>query len=379
MKRNRLARTLLVICRMLFGLTFLFSGFVKAVDPLGTAYKIGDYLDAFGIGELSFLAVAAAFVLIIIEFSIGFCMFFGIFVKQTSWVASAFMLFMTGLTLYIAIDNPVSDCGCFGDAVKLDNWHTFYKNIALDIILAVILICMRQYKEWLQPVPSAVMVLIAVLICLSIETYCYRHLPIIDFRPYKIGNNIPSLMTVPEGMPADRYETTFIYEKDGVRKEFGLDNFPADDSTWTFVDSKTVLVEKGYEPPIHDFSLQLPDMGDITDIVLENPGYTWLLVYPRLDKADTSEIDRINEIFDFADNNNMAFFGMTSSSDDEIDKFTELHNIKFRIATTDEITLKTIIRSNPGLVLLKKGTVTGKWHYNDLPDDKEIKSITTNN
>ena len=156
MKNSKAAQIILLVCRLLFGFTFIFSGFVKAVDPLGTAYKVNDYLVAFGMEDLAFLSLACAFILITVEFCIGFCMTLGIFLKQTSWVAALFMLVMTPLTLYLAIADPVSDCGCFGDAIVLTNWQTFYKNVILDVILVAILICMRTYRPWLQPVPSFV-------------------------------------------------------------------------------------------------------------------------------------------------------------------------------------------------------------------------------
>lgn len=368
-------KVVFTICRLLFGITFLFSGFVKAVDPLGTAYKISDYLVAFGMDGLAFLSLAAAFVLITVEFLIGFCLTFGIFVKPASWVSAAFMLIMTPLTLYLAIENPVSDCGCFGDAIVLTNWQTFYKNVILDIILIAIFVSMRSYRKWLQPIPTIVFGGIGLIFILSIQIYCYRHLPIIDFRPYKIGNNLSELMTIPEGMPTDRYDISFIYEKDGVQKEFTLENYPANDSTWVFVEQKSVLVEKGYEPPIHDFSLSLPDMGDVTDLVLENPGYTFLLVCTKLEDSDTDRIDDINALYSFAEKNDIDFYCMTASTEDTIDEFKAAYNTRFPIATSDETMLKTIIRANPGLVLLKNATVVNKWHYNDLPDNEELKQI----
>lgn len=368
-------KLLFTICRLLFGLTFIFSGFVKAVDPMGTAYKISDYLVAFGTGDLAFLSIGLAFMLITIEFVIGFCLTFGIFVKQASWLGAAFMLVMTPLTLYLAIANPVSDCGCFGDAVVLTNWQTFYKNIVLDILLIIVFVSMRAYRNWLQPIPSAILVSIASVFIIGLQFYCYRHLPIIDFRPYKIGNNLSELMTIPEGMPTDRYDISFIYEKDGVQKEFTLENYPANDTTWVFVEQKSVLVEKGYEPPIHDFSLSLPEMGDITDLVLENPGYTFLLICTKLEDSDTDRIDDINALYSFAENNDIAFYCMTASSEDTIENFKAKYGICFPIATSDETMLKTVIRSNPGLVLLKNATVVNKWHYNDLPNKDDLKQI----
>ncbi len=375
MRRSKTPRVVLIVCRILFGLTFLFSGVVKAIDPMGTAYKINDYLIAFGLEGLTPISTVAAFVLITLEFCIGLCMFFGWFMKTISRVAAIFMAIMTLVTLWLAIFNPVSDCGCFGDAIKLTNWQTFYKNAALDVLLILIFVCLPSYRPFLQPAPTLLLLIIGAVIILSIQIHCYRHLPIVDFRPYKEGNNIVELMQVPEGMPTDKYDIKFIYEKDGRQREFTLEDYPADDSTWVFVEQKAVLIEKGYEPPIHDFSLTLSDMGDITDLVLGNPGYTFLLISTKLEDFSIKSLDKVKFVYAVAKPNGIPFYCMTSSSDDQIEEFKELYNIDFPIATSDETMLKTVIRSNPGLVLLKNGTVVKKWHYNDLPDDKEIISI----
>ncbi|HOH95611.1 MAG TPA: DoxX family protein [Candidatus Enterocola sp.] len=367
-------RWILIICRFIFGLTFLFSGLVKAVDPLGTTYKISDYLDAFSLGFFSDLSLVSAFLLIILEFTIGFNLVFGIQVKKTAWIAAAFMLVMTPLTLYLAIANPVSDCGCFGDALVITNWQTFYKNLILDALLVLILVFASEDRPIFSNWASYIIMLIPVLSCLGLELYCYNHLPIIDFRPYKVGNNLPSLMVIPDDAPSDEYNISFIYEKDGVQKEFNLENYPAEDSTWTFVSQNSVLIKRGYVPPIHDFSVQTED-GDITDLILENEGYTFLLISSKLEKADLSRQKDINALYDYINSKNISFYCLTSSFNDDVEAFKTTNNVKYPIGATDEITLKTIIRSNPGLVLLKAGNVVAKWHYNDLPTKNELKRI----
>lgn len=367
-------RWILIICRFIFGLTFLFSGLVKAVDPLGTTYKISDYLDAFSLGFFSDLSLVSAFLLIILEFTIGFNLVFGIQVKKTAWIAAAFMLVMTPLTLYLAIANPVSDCGCFGDALVITNWQTFYKNLILDALLVLILVFASEDRPIFSNWSSYIIMLIPVLSCLGLELYCYNHLPIIDFRPYKVGNNLPSLMVIPDDAPSDEYNISFIYEKDGVQKEFNLENYPAEDSTWTFVSQNSVLIKRGYVPPIHDFSVQTED-GDITDLILENEGYTFLLISSKLEKADLSRQKDINALYDYINSKNISFYCLTSSFNDDVEAFKTTNNVKYPIGATDEITLKTIIRSNPGLVLLKAGNVVAKWHYNDLPTKNELKRI----
>ena len=364
-------RILLVIARLLFGATFLFSGFVKAVDPLGTAYKVTDYFEAFGIPTVDALSIALAFLLITAEFCIGFCIFFNVKLKWASILAALFMAVMTPLTLYLAIENPVSDCGCFGDAVVLTNWETFYKNVALCVVLAVIFCLQKRSHPWLSEWGSWLFIGIAVLISLTICTLGYVRLPFIDFRPYKIGNNITEGMQIPEDAPMDEYETTFIYAKDGVEKEFTLTDYPADDTTWVFVSQNSVLVKEGYVPPIHDFSIMTAD-GDITDIVLETPGYTLLVVSHKLEKANNDVVPTIKAIIDNLKTKNIPCYWLTSSYDDVVEEFATKHQLEVTFGATDDITLKTIVRANPGLVLLKQGTVAAKWHHNALPDISEI-------
>ena len=363
-------------CRFFLAAVFLFSGFVKAVDPVGTCYKMTDYFEAFGIPELSVVALPASFLMIIVEFTIGFNMLLSLKLKLTSIVAALFMAVMTPVTLYLAIANPVSDCGCFGDALVLTNWQTFYKNVIIDVVLIVLFFTMKYNKPRLTEAGQWVVMALPVFFCLGLELYCYRHLPVIDFRPYKVGNNITELMTVPEGAPTDRYKTTFIYSKDGVEREFTLENYPAEDSTWVFVRQNVELVEKGYTPPIHDFSVLIDGEDDVTDLVLEREGYTLLVVSPKLEKADTESVKEINRIYGWAEGKDIPMYWLTASFHDDIAEFTEKYSVKCTMAQTDEITLKTIIRSNPGLVLLKKGTVVAKWHYNDLPSIDTLNSIT---
>lgn len=364
----------LLVARLLFGATFLFSGFVKAVDPLGTAYKVTDYFEAFGVPTFDVLSIALAFLLITIEFCIGFAQFFNVKLKESSYVAALFMLVMTPLTLYLALENPVSDCGCFGDAIVLTNWETFYKNVVLCLLLLVVIITQRVNRPWLSEWGSWLFLAIAMLFSLGICTYGYTHLPFIDFRPYKVGNNITEGMQIPDDAPLDEYKTTFVYAKDGVEKEFSLENYPAEDSTWTFVRQNSVLIKQGYVPPIHDFSI-VTDQGDITDIVLETPGFTFLVVSHKLEKANLNAVPQVVQIISWAKNKGIPCYWLTSSYQEQVDDFKQKYNISIPFGATDDITLKTIVRANPGLVLLNQGTVVAKWHCNQLPDISEINQI----
>lgn len=349
---------------------FIFSGFVKAVDPLGSFYKIQDYLTAFGIISWfpAYLPLLFAIVLSSAEFCVGVFLFFGVRRKIASTLALLLMGVMTPLTLYLALANPVSDCGCFGDAWVLTNWQTFGKNIVL-LVAAITVFRDRKLMFRFVTLKIEWMVsLYTLLFVFALSFYCLEYLPVLDFRPYKIGTNIKAGMEIPEGAKPSVFESRFVLEKDGRRQEFTLDNYP--DSTWTFVETRTVLKEKGYEPPIHDFSMISLGTGeDITDSVLSDKGYAFLLVAHRIEEADDSNIDLINEIYDYSTEHGYGFYALTSSPDEEIGMWRERTGAEYPFCQMDDITLKTIIRSNPGLLLIKDGTILNKWSDNQLPDE----------
>lgn len=362
------------LCRFLIGMIFLFSGFVKAVDPLGSCYKIQDYLTAFGMSSLipNALSLLLAMLLAAFEFCLGVCLFFGVKRKLSSLMAVIFMCVMTPLTLYLAIADPVSDCGCFGDAVVLTNWQTFSKNVCL---LVMSFFVYKEYRliaslvtekiEWIFSLYSS-------LFIFAFMIFCLYHLPVIDFRPYKIGSNIAEGMSIPEGKKPSVYSTEFVLEKEGKQQRFTIDNYP--DRSWTFVKADNILVEKGYEPPIHDFSLQLVEDGeDITEEVLNDCGYTFLLISHSLASADEGNIDLINDLYEYAAENGYKFYGVTSSSEDDIELWRDKTGAEYPFCQMDDIPLKTIVRSNPGVVLLKGGTILNKWSGGDLPDEYSLK------
>ena len=310
----------------------------------------------------------AAVILSAIEFSIGVCLFFGIRKKTTTLLAFLLMIFMTPLTLYLALKNPVSDCGCFGDAWVLTNWETFGKNIVLFIAAYSTFRWKKEIIRFISAKTEWLVSLYTILFVFALSFYCLAHLPVLDFRPYKIGKNILQGMEIPDGAKPNVYETTFLMEKDGEKKEFTLENYP--DSTWTFVDTRTVLKEKGYEPPIHDFSLVEQSTGeDITDKVLTDINYTFLLVAHRIEEADDSNIDLINEIYDYSVENGYGFYCLTSSPSEEIELWRDKTGAEYPFCLVDDITLKTMIRSNPGLMLIRNGVILNKWNDADLPDE----------
>ena len=365
-------RTIRYISRILVGLVFIFSGFVKAVDPMGSTFKFTDYFLAFGMDSLKGIAFPLAILLSALEFVVGMALVFNARKQFSAWMAMLFMLFFTPLTLVLAITNPVTDCGCFGDALVLTNWETFGKNVVI-LALTLIVFFGRQSKTKQYPVwEQNLLIVFATIFSVWISVYSYRHLPIIDFRPYHIGANISDGMKIPEGAPADEYRSILKYEKDGVVKEFDETNYPWQDSTWTFVDSEQIKIKEGYTPPIHDFSISNEIDGDITEMVLSSEGYTFMLVSKDLAEMEHSTLTKIRELALFAMENGFQFIGLTASGMEEVEELKANNELPFEFYNTDEIQLKTIIRSNPGLVLLKKGTILNKWHFRDFPDASEF-------
>jgi len=357
-------------CRFILAVVFIFSGFVKAIDPLGTQYKIQDYLDAFGWGNVfpDFFSLMTSIAIGWIEFCLGVYLFFGIRRRIAPRAVVIIMSVMTPLTFWLAIDNPISDCGCFGDAIVLSNWGTFWKNVFL---LGMAIFLLKHRKQIFPLVTVRLDWLIALYSSLYIFcmiVYCLHHLPVFDFRPYHIGANIGENMQIPEGEKPTEYETLFVLEKDGVKKEFSLENYP--DSTWTFVDSKTIVKEEGYEPPIQDFAmLSREDGEDITEQVLSDDNYTFLLISHQMNWADEDYMDVINDVYDYCFVYGYPFYCLTSSSDEDIQKWMENTGAEYSFCMMDNITLKTMIRSNPGLMLLKKGVVVNKWGNGNLPNE----------
>ena len=372
-KQYKIIGVCTTVCRFVLAAVFIFSGFVKAIDPLGTQYKIQDYLDAFGWSSVfpDFIPFLAAALLGMLEFCLGVYLFFGIRRIIAPRAVVALMAVMTPLTFWLALDNPVSDCGCFGDAVVLTNWETFWKNV---VLLAMSVVVLKWRKRLFPLVTTRFDWLIALygfiyIFCMMV--YCYRELPVFDFRPYHVGADIRQGMEIPEGKEPTIYETRFILQKDGVEKEFTLDNYP--DSTWTFVDSRTIVKKQGYEPPIHDFSMiNYEDGEDITDQVLADTTYTFLLVAHQLQLADEGKMDLINELYEYSLEHGYAFYCLTSSSDEDIQEWQDNTGAEYPFCLMDNITLKTMIRSNPGLMLLKEGKVIRKWSVNAFPDEYQL-------
>ncbi len=360
-----------IISRLIVGLVFTFSGFVKCIDPLGTAYKINDYLDHFELDGLMDYSLILAILMCGVELLIGLMLLSKSQFRLAAWLSLIFMAFYTPLTLYLALFNPVTDCGCFGDALVITNWQTFFKNLILVILAIIIFVYRKDYGELFSPIYRFGFTLLLVVLVFGFELFSLDRLPIIDFRPYKIGVNIQEGMEVPEDAPQGVTEHIFTYEKDGQKAEFNINNIPTEG--WTYVDRKDIIISEGYEPPIHDFSITTLSSIDITDEVL-NSGYVCLLIAYDLNESDTTFLSTINKLASIVQETGNRFIGLTGSGPGEINNFREKYQTAFEFCTTDKTALKTIIRSNPGLLIMKNGTILNKWHVNHLPTIEELLS-----
>lgn len=373
-----------LISRIAVGSVFIFSGLVKAIDPLGSAYKFHDYFIAFGLDFLDPLALPLGMLLCTAEFIVGFAVLTRLRIRWGIAGVLILMIIFTPLTLILALTNPVSDCGCFGEAIHLTNWQTFWKNIVLLFFTLILFFTRKSYTDLLSTRAGWLITAMFTILFVLFNLFNLKYLPVADFMPYNAGAHLPSKMIIPEGVAVDEYETTFIYEKDGQQKEFTLDNYPADDTTWVFVDQVSVLVKKGYQPPVHDFSISTPEGYDITDNVLSDNGYSLIMISKKLEEALPSRLEEGFMTGRYCIDNGISFYILTASAKSDLVNYGS--DLPFHL--TDETTLKTIVRANPGYILLRGGTIIGKWSWASLPEKewftgdpagKQIEKLGTRN
>jgi hypothetical protein len=359
-------KILRVIARIIIGLVFIFSGVVKAIDPLGSAYKFHDYFQAFNLEFLNGLSLPLSICLCTAEFIAGFSVITGFRQKTGIWGVLVLLVIFTPVTFILALTNPVSDCGCFGDAIHLTNWQTFGKNVVLFALMIVLFTGRNHIRNIFSNATEWIITSVIISLFILFALVNLRYLPVIDFLPYKTGVKIADKMVIPSGAPADEYRTTFIYEKNGVRKNFDINNYPANDSTWTFIDQKSVLIKIGYKPPIHDFAITALSGEDLTQKVLSFSGYSVLMITKKFSEAGQKALADGFELGNFCMANGINFYVLSSSGKDEMKNYE--NGLTF--CSTDETTLKTMIRANPGYLLIKNGTILGKWSWTNVPGEE---------
>ncbi len=371
---NQTKKALFRVCRLFLGALFIFSGITKCIDPTGGAIKVEDYFVAWGFDNAPWwLCMALSSIQNVIEFTTGFMLFCGAFIEISSLIALLFMIFFTPLTLYIALANPVSDCGCFGDAFKITNWQTFGKNIFF-LAIAILVFVWRHVdddnasKRWKQLTMTVTGLAVSLLVTIKGVT----DEPIVDFRPYAVGTDIKAAMTVPEGAPATEYKTTFILEKDGELREFDENTYPYDDSTWVYRDSRSEVIKEGYIPPITDFTFTTIDGDEMTDLLLNSGAPIFLAISPKLEATSDSDLVKLGRQFELAQKNGFDFFIATSSNESAFPRVRNLVGNEVNFLFADETMLKTITRSNPGLIILQNGVIVAKYNVNHMPFDNAM-------
>ncbi len=372
--KSQLLTVAVNVCRLLLAATFIFSGFVKANDPLGTVYKLEDYVHAMAWFTLpdTFL-LGCAVILALFEFTLGVYLLFGMKRKATSAITLAFMVVMTLLTVYIAIANPVEDCGCFGDVLILSNGATLAKNIVLLGAAVLVSRYYRLQKDFLGSTAKWLIALVSLCLIIAYAVYCIVCLPVLDFRPYKVGTNLREAVTSDQ----QKFDVKIVYEKDGQTLELSAEDEDPD-STWTYVETRCTPIETQHLATA-DFYVADADGEDVTEEILLADGYTLLLIIPDLMNADEGCVDKVNEVYDYAQEKGWGFYCLTSSEDQRAQTYWNDHTgAEYLYYIAEERMLKTVVRGQPGLVLLQDGIIVKKWGNYNLPDDAELQEVAPN-
>jgi len=361
--------------RYLVGGLFIFSGLIKLNDPVGTEIKLEEYFDVFAVDFGSFFrvfipyALELGLLLIVLEVVLGVAVLINYRMQLTATVLVILIVFFTFLTGYSAIFNKVTDCGCFGDAIKLTPWQSFYK----DLILLVFILHLFWYRKKFDPVlrtwEGHAVILATTVLCFFLGSYAIRHLPFIDFRAYKVGNNIPEQMTLPPGAKRDSVVMTFIYKTKGELVELTMNELNRVDSTYQFVDRKDKLVRQGDRPKITDYAVTDRDGQTVTQQTFQ--GAKLLLIIHNVNEASVKNLGRIREL-NKALEGKVDVWALTASPEPEFEAFRHEHQLAVPYYFADATVLKTMVRSNPGLTLWVDGTVRGIWHHNDTPSADQV-------
>lgn len=351
------------ISRFLLGLVFTFSGFVKAVDPWGSQFKLEDYFLAFGMDWAVPFALVLGISLSIVEFLIGICFLLGLKPKLSLWGAILLMLVFLPLTLYLAITNAVSDCGCFGDAIKMTNWQTFIKNVIFTIMLVPIYLERNRLKPILHSRAQWIIVGVSGIFILVVTINSLRHLPLIDFLPYK-----PGLSLKPDSTAKDQYFVTYKNKKTGEMKEYPANDFPWQDSVWMaeheFVSQRVV---PGKKPPHMITVFNEIDM-DVTNQVILYPDFQFLVISYDMTKISEKAVDKIEDFLHACEAKNIATCILTATDKNKADSLRHAYQWGSTIYFSDDILLKMVVRNNPGIVLMYDGIILKKWAWRDAPD-----------
>ena len=354
---------IVTISRVLVGVLFIISGLIKLNDPVGFSFKLKDYFapDVLNLEIFVPFALAIAIFIVIFEVMLGVMLLLGYAKKFTIWSSLLMIIFFTFLTFYSAFFNKVTDCGCFGDAVKLTPWESFTKDVILLILLLIIYFGRVHIKPLFTSNLRKIIVYLTFIACMFLGYHVLQHLPIIDFRPYKIEANITEGMSYPPNAPKPIFEYHWTFNNNGIEKTVvTLGDFPKEEGDYTV---ETIMLQKGYEPPIHDFTMER-DGEDFTSIFLEEENLIVVVAY-SLSNSENEGFVPIKRMTDKAIKDGYQVIGLSASSKEVTESLAEEFKLNFKFYFCDETTLKTIIRSNPSIMELQKGTILQKLHWND--------------
>lgn len=358
---------ILGVVRIFVGVLFVISGYIKLNDPVGFSFKLEEYFSQ-GVLNLPFFepyALAISIFVVILEVLLGVLLIVGYKPKFTLWSLLGMIVFFTFLTFYSAYFNKVTDCGCFGDAIKLTPWESFTKDVVLLVLILLLFFGRKYIKPLFRPFTTKVIVALSLVACVVYAYYVLNHLPVIDFRPYEIGKNIEEGMGIPEGAPKPVYEYAWKFNVNGTEEVIVTNgDYPTVDGE--FIGVETEEIQKGYEPPVHDFTIE-QNGEDFAAGLLQEPKLVMVIAYD-LRKANLDMFSQIKKVSDQASNKGYKVIGMSASSSDQTNELVKKYDLNFEFYFTDETTLKTIVRSNPGVLVLEKGTIKQKVHYNDLDE-----------
>ena len=365
-------RFVILIFRILVGALFIFSGVIKANDPLGFAYKLDEYWEVFGMDWMKPLSLFVSISVCALEMLLGFMLLIGSRIKLTLWLLFLMILFFAFLNFYSGYYDKVKECGCFGDFIVMTPWQEFRNNIGMLVMTIVMLFRSSHIRPLFGRMFENILIVIAVIKCIGFPLYTYNYLPIKDFRPYAIGKNIQEGMTLPPDAKQEKREMIFIYEKNGKQVELTPEQIKTIDSTYKYVDRRDKVIEEGDKAAIHDFSITGIDGSDYTEQILNYDGYYFFLVCYDLDKTNKNVFRKINDFSKLSRADKIPVICLTASSD-RIESFKKETGTDIDFYLTDGTQLKTMIRANPGLMLLKKGTVIDMWHYHSFPSFTDVK------
>ena len=372
--------SLIWLCRIAVGLLFIFSGLIKANDPLGFSYKLEEYFEVFHLTSLNGLALSMAIILCALEMILGFALLIGARAVQVVWGLLLLIIFFGFLTFYSAFFKVVQTCGCFGDAIPLTPWQSFSKDMVLLLLVLVLFVNRTSIKSIFNKKTGDQLLIGATIVFVGFGLYTYNFLPIVDFLPYKAGANILEEMKTPPGAKPDEFEVTYHLTNKKTKetrvmsdKEY-LKTAIWKDTNWEIVGNpESRLVKKGFEPKIRDLNIQDAQGNNYNQELLSNPFYSLVIVAYNLEGTNTDALGRINALSaNLIQNFNTRVILLTSNAPGNAQIFAKQHKLVGELFYADGVPLKTMVRSNPGIMLLKNGTVVNKWHYHNMPKYEDL-------